>query len=505
VLQVVCPACGAKLNIRDDLKGKRINCGGCTNSFSIASLANQEVVPTQVVPTQTPATQTLRPQSRAGPVILTHSISKSYRSRLRRTSLLTKVISLTIQLGITCGTFYAGYYLLSQRAVVQKAPHVSKVEKPERVRLSAPKIAAQKVPRALLPQIVPRDLEPKLRVPQLPDLPSQIDLPEVDDTRISTLFENIQDAELELVSLSTNLKHDGKKLSWNCQKSGDKLAVIAGLTIKDEKVLFRWLGDVPKEAERDLRNSVIKIKCLGDERVIALRQPLFVEPSEISLKKNVQRIVAKFDHQPPRDAIRADFTGINLFPHHRIDGCSTNGMKLKDTTTIWYNDATAAASRLSLKKIGNTITFELDSRYKLPSGDEEPMSISRGNRNFKQLNRMMDSSNAAKVALAKLQRHLSRRNDDLNAQRRAESSRFVNDFSVGIGGKIQSIKNEILAIKRNISEAKRLVSQRSAIQRELVELDRVSQVAKGLHGKKGISYRIYMVVAGHEIDLLLTK
>jgi len=118
VLQVVCPACGAKLNIRDDLKGKRINCGGCTNSFSIASHSEQVVVPMQVVSAQTQAAQPQKSHGLAGPAIRMQP--NAYRARLRRPSLLTRVLSLAVQLGITCGTLYAGYYFFRNVSLYKK-------------------------------------------------------------------------------------------------------------------------------------------------------------------------------------------------------------------------------------------------------------------------------------------------------------------------------------------------------------------------------------------------
>ena len=506
MLQVVCPACGAKLNIRDDLKGKRINCGACTNSFSIASQAEQVVIPTQVVATRSQQFQA----EPAGPVIRADSIS--YRAKYRRPSLLTRVISLAIQIGITCGTLYGGYYLLSQRVAVQKAPQpkVVQVQKPRSARPPAPKAEMQEAPR-IHPRIATRSIAmPMQQVSRLPALPDQIDLPAVEDSRTTTLLEGIADAELDLVSLSPHLKHDGKKLSWHDPKESDKPIVFAGLTVKERKLLFRWLGSVPREAEGALRNSVIKLGSEGNEQTIAMRQPLIVEPFDLSLKRNVQRIVAKFEHLPPREAIRADFTGVDLFPYHQIKGCGTKGLKLKDVTTIWYKGTNAAATKVTLKKIGKSVVFELDSRYKLPSGDEEPMSISKGSRKRKQLNKLAVKANAAMRVLSDLQtRHFRLREELHDLRVHTPNTRQLGgmllDSSLLLSRKIERVQGAISATEADMVNAKRLISQRPKFQRELAEFDRVSQLAGALHGTKGLTYRIYMLVAGREVDLLIAK
>jgi len=110
--------------------------------------------------------------------------------------------------------------------------------KPKPVRLPVPKRVVPRVDQ-VQPQIVTRDLEPKPQVSKLPNFPAQINLPVSNDTRITTLLEGIQDADLKLFSLSENLEYDGRKLTWNDHKVDGKSLVFSGLTVKEDKILFR--------------------------------------------------------------------------------------------------------------------------------------------------------------------------------------------------------------------------------------------------------------------------
>jgi len=78
---------------------------------------------------------------------------------------------------------------------------------------------------------------------------------------------------------------------------------------------------------------------------------------------------------PSLQEVRFELTGVDKFPRHRIEGRGFSAMQIEDVTTLWYNEAEGAATRVTMVKKGKMIVLRFDSRYKLPSGKEEPMSL----------------------------------------------------------------------------------------------------------------------------------
>jgi len=272
VLQVVCPACGAKLNIRDDFKGKRINCGGCGKKFAIASQDVPVVAPTQVDPSVSPPTAPPDPQ--LVPLIRTHS--SSYRSRLRGTSLFQKTLSILLHLTVPLATLYAGYhlYLVSQHRLKQPAPQVVRVEPPQRGKMPKRiKLEPRTIQQDYLAPSVAPKMEPKLSTSPLPVFPSQVGLPTTKNTDIRTLISELQDTSFVFISNEAKLVHTNNKLLWREDESDEPL-LVGGMMLKEGEIVFRWMPGVSQEAEFAVRNSVIKLMQGGSElAAVALRQP----------------------------------------------------------------------------------------------------------------------------------------------------------------------------------------------------------------------------------------
>ncbi len=445
MLSVVCPACATNLQISDDLKGKRVNCGGCGNAFSIASHAEQVVVPTQVVSAESQLSDAEQPQSPDRPLIQTGY--KSFQRRVRGTSAFQKVLFSLLHLCIPLATVYGGYqmYLLTQRRSQQQSPPVAKVDPPRQQKTPKrlPKAPTPLAPKEFLPRSpdTPRE-ESKPKKPQdypsHPAFPRQVRLPESYNRSIVTLVEDLSELTFKLLCTDPRLTHVDSRILWQKERE-DEPVLVGGMKLEEKDLVFRWGTEIPEEAESAVRNSVIKITQGKFEQTIALRQPQVTKPIEMSLRNNVQNVVAEIKSCPPMQELFFELTGANKLPHHRTEGRDKRGIQIKDVITLWYNETEKAATRLTMKKRDKAVVVNFDSRYKLPSGEEGPMS------------------------LPKLER------------------------------KQKIIKRELAA------------QNSMAWQNELKELERVYSVARALDGTKDITCRFYMVVAGHEVDLLIAK
>jgi hypothetical protein len=316
------------------------------------------------------------------------------------------------------------------------------------------------------------------------------------------LFGIDADAHLTLISQHPSLSLVDDVLHWHSEE-GHQIAV-AGIAIRDGEVQFRWLGDVPQEAETALRNSLIKLDHQGREHVFALREPVQLAAPVFDLTKPAQRIICKVEHSPEPTDVWVDLTSVHQFPPHRHEGKKLLGMRMGDSAMLWWTGAAAAGTKLALVRIGNVAVLKLDSRYKLPSGDEEPMSIPRGNRKLKQLNDLLRDAHSARNAIGELRSYRSRLLGETQRSTGATVNGVWVENPVLVARKAAAL-GELAATDKQIKRAEDLIAREPTIERELRELERVSEVARSLHGRTIISYRFFTVVDDYEVDLVVAE
>lgn len=173
-----------------------------------------------------------------------------------------------------------------------------------------------------------------------------------------------------------------------------------------------------REVDAALRNSIVRLAASGEEHLIALREPVVGEPLTLDLRDSTHRVNAKCDWLPPAESMRFAVSLTGQIPVKRIDGPSVESLGLRDETIIVYNFEGDAATKIVVRKAGDSIAAVLASQYVLPSGDVEPLSIARGTRVMQQLQELKKSAANAAAALPGLRTYRQNLDSDLQAAMR---------------------------------------------------------------------------------------
>ncbi|NOY41658.1 MAG: hypothetical protein GXP26_07480 [Planctomycetes bacterium] len=490
MLTATCPDCGIQLSLEESWLGKQVTCGSCCNSFSLS--ANLESK------TQSSLTEDF-PSSLRAPVPL-------YKQKRRRKSFLVRAISLTIHFFITCASVYVGYRVVMSRRALPPKQVAVRQELPKKVIPPKPLMRARPENPIQPAEEPTRKPKPETHIPtEMPfkDATDYVTLSPLDHKARQVLLADMGGTEFVFSTNTESLTHTNKVLEWRSAEN-EKPTVIAGLTILDGALQFIWVEEVPEDAVAAVWNSVVFLKAKGIEHTVSLRAPSEVEPLSIDLTKALQRIPCKCEFLPHLDEIYFELTGIARFPANNRTGMLPLKIKLRESLDIRYTGAQNAGTTVAMKRKGNIVVVELSSLYTLPSGDNEPMSIPAGNRKMKELSEIEAEAKWSKTNVGNMKSSLSsaktefaaiqRRNAGLNTAAAAAKS-------LALGELAAEIRSRELAINR----ATQLIQNLPAIGTEIRELDRVSAVARELHGTKGIEYRFFTIVNGIEVDLVVAK
>ncbi len=143
---------------------------------------------------------------------------------------------------------------------------------------------------------------------------------------------------------------------------------------------FAWAAEATEPAETAIRNSLLTIRVAGTPHYAALRIPENLDALSIDLKK--PRVLAVFtcEYMPELENIRVDITDSSTLPSHRVEGAGLRGLKQSDVTTLYYPEAMGASTQVRVIKRGTRPALEFETRYELPSGMQDELTITRGNR-----------------------------------------------------------------------------------------------------------------------------
>lgn len=338
--------------------------------------------------------------------------------------------------------------------------------------------------------------------PAFIDFPATVDLPSLAYGQMAVIATPGVDCKVELASNASDLTHEGDRIFWK----GD---LVAGLRVAEGALQFRWMKDVPAEAETAIRNSIVRLTSDSDQRVLAFREPAFGEPLLLDLKDAKHRVNGKCDWAPDAEEIRFSLTLPDQLPVKSIDGPNVDSLRDRDESIVIYRFGGDAATKVTVKKAGGSLAATFASQYVLPSGDVEPLAIARATRVMNELVDLQTRAENARVALPKLRSYkgqlqvaLSRVRNQSTGQGNGRGAYIENPVAAGqrFTG-IAQIQNEIAATENNIVRATQLIENAPSVNRDVDGLREVESLARSID-KAPLAYRFYIVVDGHEVDLV---
>jgi hypothetical protein len=242
-------------------------------------------------------------------------------------------------------------------------------------------------PRAVDPFVAKLPLCFSLPVPPKVGQPTRLtDVPlgELDNFEMEVIGDVNRQVELTLSRLS----QDDAPWTWRVDWLKDNSIEIARFSIVNDVLEFEWLAIPPGEAVATLRNSIVKIRANNLDHFVTLRKPKVIAPVTVDLNKNVDRIICDCDDFPDEVQLRLDATPVD-FPPYDTQGTELRGLKLNDERILTYNGAKSAATRIRFTVFKGNPAIELETRYRLPSGDEDTLNIRRGNRKIQNMQKSL--------------------------------------------------------------------------------------------------------------------
>jgi hypothetical protein len=288
---------------------------------------------------------------------------------------------------------------------------------------------------------------------------------------------------------------------------GTVLLNVDGLT-------YGWTADAPKQAASSLRNSLLRIASGDKEHFIALRDPVDSRPLTIDLKAPRVHTMCKCEDPPQPSDVRVDITALDGFPPYRLEGSELTGLKVGDKATLQYTGVQRAATQLSIVRSGALVSIQVESRYQLPSNDEEGMSIMLGNRKLKQLNQRLDNAHRANDELPRLRAYLdSTLPAKLRAIQNASTGAYLPNgayvespqLAMEKRKRIAEINTDANNTRKQIDDDANLVAQLPEIEADIAELNKVAELAEAIQGKAVIAFRFYRLIGEHQIDLSVSN
>lgn len=482
-IHVFCPSCRAQLSVDDDCFGQQVVCGGCGASVYIAEASFPDLP------------------------------SRPVKRSRRRTSSIGSAFRTCAQLAISGASLYLGYLMLKDRINPPPPPRAVVQQR------------SVKPPRVARPHERPRQGEPQVEAspPPLPvvETPQEVvasafaltekaaNLPPRQDGAVAVLASGPKDMAVQLLTNSAHLRLEGPSVIFTDEKGQRR--TVAGVRSHEGQVEFRWTAKVDEAAEAELHNSALALTSGKERHVLALRMPQRVPAEKLDLTRSVYRISSRCDFQPPPADIRFDFRSADALPKFEQEGAAAVGMAVGSETLMHYAIGAEATTRIQLKRTGNVVIAEFDTRYVLPSGDVEPMAVSRGNRILSELESRLEEAHAAPQMLSTLQSHYRQLPGALQRAQAMGTGGNVNGIWVEnpvlVGEKtmaISQIQREIAATEEGIAYQQQLIENRPSIQQDLAAIGRIADLSKKLRETK-IAYRFYILVAGEEVDLIVAE
>ncbi len=366
-------------------------------------------------------------------------------------------------------------------------------------------------------------------------LPDSVELPPRDSFDVVELLTVRDDTVFSVLSLDNRLELLGKSL---LMKSVDEESQrIAGITIRDNKLVFRWLPEAEDDGVSAVRNGLIRIDHPTGTSFVALRKPKTVKRNSLEFKKPVTRILCECDDPPPPEKVVLSLVADSTLPEFTTSGSRLSSMRQGDECIMWYKydirDDNVVyeqllrrigpdlyirevidfglGTKVILRKRGNLLSAELYSRYRLPSGDEGSLTLSNGRKKRKKIESLVESSISAGRAIGRLRSTASRLQSDLAKWQSMATTRQINGIQIKMPNLVaekqagvSSTANALANVRANIAEAERLIENRPNYEIELVGLNRISRMAQKVVLSRGFDFRFFFILDGREVDLVVS-
>jgi hypothetical protein len=330
--------------------------------------------------------------------------------------------------------------------------------------------------------------------PQLTSLPAAVELPPLSDDTLTTLCTIPPETKPSLISIDDAITlTEDYQLAWR-SPSDNVTDSFATLHISLGELQFRWDIAVPKEAEAALRNCLLVFSVGDQTHTMALRMPATAaDELSFDLVDNKFAIKSPAEFPPPAEAIRFQLLGIDSLPPHAIEGADPASMAVEDECVLRYARCRSAWTTISMKKTGKVATVSFVSMYELPSGREIPMSINKGNAEGRTIERELQNIANAKQELPRLKTARNQAQNNLSTARRRNNLLAAGQLQTMLGN-----------LDVQIAECNRLIATEPAVRADQKEQLAVTELAQQLQKISNLPYRFYIIVDGHEVDLIRT-
>lgn len=489
-LEVSCPHCKVALRVSESTAGSILKCPSCKKPFRAP----------------VPTAPTLKP------LIVTDAESMS--DRVQHHNGRFPIVRLTMQLLSVVVPIVLGYVLLTRIEFFRKQQPQEKPVKEIIVRSKSQPAPVVRVPPPTAEEPLREERPEPVVVTErvtiqnpLKGLPKNISLPESAQTVPTPIFDLTAPAVLSLIG-PPEISLSGDTVVWR-EKEDDPTETVGELRQDGSKVFIVWNSSAPEDGVIALHNSILEVSADGFQAHVALRSPDIQDPFEFDLTKTKQLIICKCDKMPPIEDVVFELSGITGLPVSRTEGADPTKLRIREEAILWYDTQDRVATRLTMKKRGNTVVVEVNSGFALPSGDEDVLSVPRGKKKRRELDGLLTSADEAKRVIGELRSFLSRRQSDLSRFRSMGTFHSVNGVRVENPVLVAQKNNGIAAAQRDIARtqsdierAEYLIEHRSAIEQDLASLNRISEFARELDALSSISFRFYIEVGDHECTLV---
>ena len=156
-----------------------------------------------------------------------------------------------------------------------------------------------------------------------------------------------------------------------------------------------------------------------------------------------------------------------------------------------------AAIEITMTRINKNVRCDLKPLFSLPSGDIEPLTITRGTTLYNKLTNSLAVARAARDSLPQLHSNLSQLQSALRTAQQAMGANGRTPGETGAGRTAATIQannlnRQIIALNRRVTAAERLSEQEPALAKDLQSLNQISEYAKGIASASTVSVRFHI-------------
>lgn len=398
---------------------------------------------------------------------------------------------------------YDRFHLFHAAPIEQpEAKKIPSKEKIERVEPQAPDVVNAgpwRKPVELPPPVPKPPIRPAgdaaAQVPRL-IVPSRIGLPALrDNDGVETADVGVADAHFDIRNpegnpLEFEVNGGDDQQSWSITAGQ---SIIANLKREDGKITFYWSGDAPDSAEC-LRNALLVITVGGNEHEIMLRSAAVEAAPLMDLSKAIMTFPADIElHGLKSDKLQLEVIGTESgIKAQKFDPADKKASANQKVRLILRDQPPYAAFDVSLSARGNSVAVKV---WPIMAGEDKdtvPWTIKSVNTIYRKLGEKIKSATAAVQQLPQAIRNIQSQMSKLKSVPANSALYFAaqNDLA--------NAQVELEQTQAALADAKAGIPR---WQNRAESLKVLADLGNSINGTMRISYRVFYVVAGHEVDL----